>query len=125
MDNTEQYYLSVYRENNKNIKLNAFIVKENIDEDNYILYHYTEDKTLFATISVSHERWINIKLEFDDADIVESRSWSSWYKCANNRYKEYMKFYEENHPIMCGIGDLMGGACTIGGVMSGVLHCTF
>ena len=32
-----------------------------------------------------------------------------------------MKFYDENHSILCAIGDLLGGACTIGGVMSGVL----
>lgn len=34
---TEQFYLSVYREDNRDIRLDAILVKENIDENNYIL----------------------------------------------------------------------------------------
>lgn len=124
-ENTEQYYLTVYREDDKNINLKAIIVKENIDPDNYILYHYTEDKVLFATITVSHERWVDLKLEFDDENFTSTRSLKSWYACANQRYKEYKKFYDDNHPIICALGDMAGGACTIGGIMSGVLFCTF
>lgn len=86
-ENTEQYCLTVYKEDNKNIKLDAIIVKEYIDEDNYTLYHYTEDKQLFATISVSQERWTDLKFEFDDDDLVSSRGLKSWYACANNDIK--------------------------------------
>lgn len=35
------------------------------------------------------------------------------------------KFYDDNHPIAYAIRDLAGDACTIGGVISGVLFCTF
>ena len=104
--NIEQFYLSVYREDNRDIKLDAILVKENIDENNYILYHYTTDEVLFATLYISDNTLKDIKLEFDDENLVKTRSLASWYQCANDEYQNYKDFYENNHPIACDIGDL-------------------
>ena len=99
--NIEQFYLSVYREDNRDIKLDAILVKENIDENNYI------------------------QLEFDDENLVKTRSLASWYQCANDEYQNYKDFYENNHPIACDIGDLFFGACTVGGVLGSAIYCAF
>ena len=101
--NIEQFYLSVYREDNRDIKLDAILVKENIS-----------DNTLK-----------NIKLEFDDENLVKTRSLASWYQCANDEYQNYKDFYENNHPIACDIGDLFFGACTVGGVLGSAIYCAF
>ena len=123
--NIEQFYLSVYREDNRDIKLDAILVKENIDENNYILYHYTTDEVLFATLYISDNTLKDIKLEFDDENLVKTRSLASWYQCANDEYQNYKDFYENNHPIACDIGDLFFGACTVGGVLGSAIYCTF
>ena len=60
--NIEQFYLSVYREDNRDIKLDAILVKENIDENNYILYHYTTDEVLFATLYTLIPQHYNLTL---------------------------------------------------------------
>lgn len=90
--NIEQFYLSVYREDNRDIKLDAILVKENIDENNYILYHYTTDEVLFATLYISDNTLKDIKLEFDDENLVKTRSLASWYQCANDEYQNYKDF---------------------------------
>ena len=123
--NIEQFYLSVYREDNRDIKLDAILVKENIDENNYILYHYTTDEVLFATLYISDNTLKDIKLEFDDENLVKTRSLASWYQCANDEYQNYKDFYENNHPIACDIGDLFFGACTVGGVLGSAIYCAF
>ena len=117
--------LSVYREDNRDIKLDAILVKENIDENNYILYHYTTDEVLFATLYISDNTLKDIKLEFDDENLVKTRSLASWYQCANDEYQNYKDFYENNHPIACDIGDLFFGACTVGGVLGSAIYCAF
>ncbi len=47
--NIEQFYLSVYREDNRDIKLDAILVKENIDENNYTLIPQHYNLTLFIS----------------------------------------------------------------------------
>ena len=121
---TEQFYLSVYKSDNKNMGIDAILVKENIDENNYILYHYTDEKILFATLYFGGDILKDVKLEFED-ESIDSRSLSSWYACANKRYKDYMSFYDNEHPIMCALGDMFFGACTIGGILSGTIECLF
>jgi len=123
--NIEQFYLSVYREDNRDIKLDAILVKENIGENNYILYHYTTDEVLFATLYISDNTLKDIKLEFDDENFVKTRSLANWYQCANDEYRNYKDFYENNHPMVCDIGDLFFGACTVGGVLGSAIYCAF
>ena len=65
------------------------------------------------------------KLEFDDENLVKTRSLASWYQCANDEYQNYKDFYENNHPIACDIGDLFFGACTVGGVLGSAIYCAF
>ena len=50
-----------------------FLVKENIDENNYILYHYTTDEVLFATLYISDNTLKDIKLEFDDENFSKNK----------------------------------------------------
>ena len=106
---------------NRDIKLDAILVKENIDENNYILYHYTTDEVLFATLYISDNTLKDIKLEFDDENLVKTRSLASWYQCANDEYQNYKDFYENNHPIACDIGDLF----SVGGVLGSAIYCAF
>ena len=67
----------------------------------------------------------DIKLEFDDENLVKTRSLASWYQWANDEYQNYKDFYENNHPIACDIGDLFFGACTVGGVLGSAIYCAF
>ena len=115
----------ITRASGRDIKLDAILVKENIDENNYILYHYTTDEVLFATLYISDNTLKDIKLEFDDENLVKTRSLASWYQCANDEYQNYKDFYENNHPIACDIGDLFFGACTVGGVLGSAIYCAF
>ena len=119
-------FSSLYKENeNENITDSLQQAINYCAENNYILYHYTTDEVLFATLYISDNTLKDIKLEFDDENLVKTRSLASWYQCANDEYQNYKDFYENNHPIACDIGDLFFGACTVGGVLGSAIYCAF
>ena len=100
-------------------------MKENIDENNYILYHYTTDEVLFLTLYISDNTLKDIKLEFDDENLVKQEVLLVGISVPMMNTKIIKDFYENNHPIACDIGDLFFGACTVGGVLGSAIYCAF
>lgn len=47
-----------------------------------IYFITTTDEVLFATLYISDNTLKDIKLEFDDENLVKTRSLASWYQCA-------------------------------------------
>ncbi len=120
LESTEQYYLSVSKGDKK---IESIIVREDIDDRSYIVYHYTIEEILFATIFITDEQITDIKLEFENA--LQTKSVSSWYECANEEYARYKDWYENNHPIVCDVADLFFGACTVAGATQAGIRCLF
>lgn len=116
----EEYYLSVSKEDKK---IESIIVKKNLDELSYIVYHYTIDKQLFATIFVKDAKIIDIKLELDNNPTT--KGFSSWYECTNAEYKRYKEWYATNHEVVCDIADIFLGACTVTGAVQAGVRCLF
>ena len=119
-ESTQQYYLSVSKDDKK---IESIIVRKDIDDRSYVVYHYTIEEVLFATIFITNEQIADIKLEFDNA--IQTKEFSSWYDCANREYKKYKVWYEENHPILCDVADLFFGACTVVGATQAGTRCLF
>lgn len=118
--NSEQFYLSVSKGDKK---IEAILVKENIDEESYILYHYTIDQELFAILSIKNDILLDVKLQFNHVEAQKSRGLADWYECANEVYSDYKDWYDENHPMACDLGDLFFGACTVGGILGASISC--
>lgn len=98
-------------------------MKENIDEESCILYHYTIDQELFAILSIKNDILLDVKLQFNHVEGQKSRGLAAWYECANEVYSDYKDWYDENHPMACDLGDLFFGTYTVGGILGASISC--
>lgn len=90
----QEYYLAVSKGNKK---IEGIIVREDIDNRSYIVFHYVSEDTLFATIYITDNQITDIKLEFDD--LAKTRGFSSWYDCANSEYQSTRNGMKKGIPL--------------------------
>lgn len=122
----EEYSLTISPLENPNTELTAILIKENIECNRYILYHYSIEKELIARIYIKDDNIIeNVILEPMDILNGSRAKGDSWYNCLNKEYTKFKNYYNNNHPIICGAADIFFGACTVSGILVGAYECSF
>lgn len=133
---SEEYVMTVSN-NNLGKTVSAHIIKEKISSNNYDynLYHYDSNGFLIATILIRNNAIKDILINEYNTPFV-SNSLASGVKlakndskyegnCFTNGYKKYKEFYTQGDwkEVLCDIGNIFGGSCTVGGVLKGALSC--
>lgn len=102
----EQFYLKTEKDGNV---FESIVVQEYISDSSIVLYHYTVDQVLLATIRVENGYITDLKLEYDD-ETIATRGFKDWYNKLNERYREVKADFERDNPIVC---DLAGAICVV------------
>ncbi len=129
-DNSEVYKLSVSKKDLPNKKIDAILVRRDINDHLYEVEHYSMSGNKIATLLIRDNNSVeNVQIHITDNMIIESeleqstREEQSYYDCLNKTYKEYKTLIDENHPVACDLLNIFYGACTVVTVIYSAIEC--
>lgn len=118
--------ITVSEKKNAEKKIEALIVKNDINEHFYEVEHYTTNGTKVATLIIRDNNYIDdIKLHIEDVDgrIVNNHKEEPYLDCVGHMYQDVRDWYDKNYPIICDLADFFAGECVMVSILISAIDC--